>query len=107
MQETVLRILCQPPGMWEECLQSSRQVRHHALMIISFLDAFVNRMTLFQSSHQLLIGLILAGLGGLCLSPGLVQARQYAVLAEPRGGEATPEVAMQQLQAGVLSPIPI
>ena len=102
MQETVLRILCQPPGMWEECLQSSRQVRHHALMIISFLDAFVNRVTLFQSSHQLLIGLILAGLGGLCLSPGLVQARQYAVLAEPRGGEATPEVAMQQLQAGVL-----
>ena len=91
MQETVLRILCQPPGMWEECLQSSRQVRHHTLMIISFLDAFVNRMTLFQSSHQLLIGLILAGLGGLCLSPGLVQARQYAVLAEPRGGEATPD----------------
>lgn len=102
MQETVLRILCQPPGMWEECLQSSRQVRHHAFMIISSLSAFVNRATLLQSSLQLLVGLVLAGLGGLCLNPGLAQARQYAVLAEPRGGGAAPEVAMQQLQAEVL-----
>ena len=102
MQETVLRILCQFPGKQEECLQRCGQVRHDALMGISPFHPLMNRTTLLQDTHKRLAGLVLAGLVGLCLSTGNAQARQYAVLAKPQGGNAVPDLALQQLQAKVL-----
>lgn len=102
MQETVLRILCQFPGKQEECLQRCGQVRHDALMGISPFHPLMNRTTLLQDTHKRLAGLVLAGLAGLCLSAGNAQARQYAVLAKPQGGNAVPDLALQQLQAKVL-----
>ena len=83
-------------------LAKVREGGHYALMILWLLGPPMKSAALTRMAHQLLVGLALAGLGGFCLNPWLAQARQYAVLADPSGARAVPEVSMQQLQAEVL-----